>query len=174
MLLSCFVCFGLGLFYFIFSIFSVQYIIMIGVKLSSLSKLLTLISLMTVPLLAALFMALSYSNMMQLKKEEDVACPNKTQICLRISFILAIIFFSVSLVTMTTSTLVIISNMQGHWNTTHSHAWDEECNGCDNGQWDYHPITTIPRKAQPEKSFGKTLDQSVLEILTFFQFPNFA
>merc|ERR1711970_1340978 len=68
MLLFIIISLVLGLFFLVFSFSTVQYIIHMG-KLSPLPKILTLASLLPVPLLAAVFLALTYTNIMQLKEE---------------------------------------------------------------------------------------------------------
>merc|ERR1711872_1009453 len=73
MLLSSLTTVLIGTFFLVFSICSVQYLIMMGVKIPLLFKLLTFVTLLPVPLLAAVFMALAYSNLIQVwvRKENE-------------------------------------------------------------------------------------------------------
>ena len=154
---------------------------MMGVQFSSLTELLLLVSLLPIPVLSSLFLALAYGNIVQLKEEKEAASYNKTKICLlSISFILAGVFLFVSLATMTSSNLVIKSSMQRHWNSTNSHSWEDECreNNRDNNRYnhndygyqrqDYELTTTTAPKAKPEKCYGKQLDHEVQDVFVFF------
>jgi hypothetical protein len=99
-----------------------QYIILMGIKMSSLSFIPNLVSLMPIPLLAALFMALAYSLVIQMKEENEVDSSGKSKTChLSISTILAIVFLFVFLATITSPNPVMMSTMQGDWNTTYGH-----------------------------------------------------
>jgi len=173
--------FGLGVFFFIFSMLSVQYVILMGLNLSRLSQLLTLVSLMPIPLLAAVFMALAYSSILQVEEVKDGESPSRSKTCyISISIILAIVFLFLSLATMTSSNLTIMSSMQGHWNTTRDHGWDEECrnkerNNNDGYYWNHHYYSTITTTTaapedKPEKCYGKQLHPNVQDELTFFTF----
>ena len=180
MLLSSFICFGIGIFFFLFSICSVQFITLMGVKLPMLSQLLTLVSLMPISLLSAVFFALAYSNLVQVTEDKEDASMSRSKMCrLSISIILAIIFLFVSSATMTSSNLIIMSIMQGQWHTIHDHKWDKECrnekqNYYKNNYDDYNQYdTTTPRYTYeyqdiPEKCYGKTLEFHVQWDLTQF------
>eukprot|EP00091_Calanus_sinicus_P007538 TRINITY_DN1861_c0_g1_i6.p1 TRINITY_DN1861_c0_g1~~TRINITY_DN1861_c0_g1_i6.p1 ORF type:complete len:276 (+),score=55.81 TRINITY_DN1861_c0_g1_i6:258-1085(+) len=122
-------------------------------------------------------MALAYSNIVQVKEEKEATCFNKTKICLlSISIILAIVFSFTALAAMTSSNLVIMSSMQGHWNTTDNHRWDDECR--DNERYNYNDYgyrrgyyestTTTAPESKPEKCYGKQLDGAIEEDFVFF------
>eukprot|EP00092_Neocalanus_flemingeri_P098957 GFUD01126226.1.p1 GENE.GFUD01126226.1~~GFUD01126226.1.p1 ORF type:complete len:631 (+),score=111.44 GFUD01126226.1:55-1947(+) len=116
MILSGFISLGMGIFFFLFSIDASQYIILLGTKMSTLSFLLKLVSLMPIPLLAALFMSLAYSNSIQMMEEnEDKRSSKSKGGLLSISIILAIVFFLLSLASMVTTNLSMIDTLQGHW-----------------------------------------------------------
>ena len=181
MFLSGIICLVIGIFFFGFSLFSVQYIIMMGVQFSSMAEILFLLSLLPIPLLSSLFLAVAYGNIVQVKEEKEAGSSSKTKICLlSISFILASVFLFVSLVTMTSTNLVIMSSVQMHWNTTRSHSWDEECRETnhDNNRYNYndydyqrrnYELTTITApKIKPDKCYGKQLDREVQDVFVFF------
>merc|ERR1719233_180374 len=69
----------LGVFFLVFSFFSVQYIILMGVNFSLLHKILTLITLLPVPLLSSIFLSLAYSNILQLQEEKEVEKSNNSE-----------------------------------------------------------------------------------------------
>merc|ERR1719308_468001 len=118
----------LGMFFLVFSFFTVQYILLMGVKFSLLHKILTLITLFPVPLLSSLFLALSYSNILQLKEEkEEDKSSNSESCCLTFSMFLSISFIFLSMATMTTTNLAIKNGIQENWNTTRDHRSDIEC-----------------------------------------------
>eukprot|EP00092_Neocalanus_flemingeri_P064113 GFUD01077700.1.p1 GENE.GFUD01077700.1~~GFUD01077700.1.p1 ORF type:complete len:507 (-),score=80.92 GFUD01077700.1:74-1507(-) len=71
MLLSGLLSLGLGLFFLIFSLYTVQCIILMGPNLSNFSFILKLVSLVPSPLLAAICMALAYSYMIQMVEEDE-------------------------------------------------------------------------------------------------------
>eukprot|EP00092_Neocalanus_flemingeri_P014909 GFUD01016101.1.p1 GENE.GFUD01016101.1~~GFUD01016101.1.p1 ORF type:complete len:626 (+),score=115.94 GFUD01016101.1:77-1954(+) len=128
MILSGFISLGMGIFFFLFSIDASQYIILLGTKMSTLSFLLKLVSLMPVPLLAALFMSLAYSNMIQMMEEnEDKRSSKLKASLLSISIILAIVFFFLSLASMVTSTM--IDTLQGHWGDKCNENEYPDCHG---------------------------------------------
>eukprot|EP00092_Neocalanus_flemingeri_P005449 GFUD01005872.1.p1 GENE.GFUD01005872.1~~GFUD01005872.1.p1 ORF type:complete len:369 (-),score=65.87 GFUD01005872.1:126-1232(-) len=128
MILSGFISLGMGIFFFLFSIDASQYIIMLGTKMSTLSFLLKLVSLMPVPLLAALFMSLAYSNMIQMMEDNEDKRSSKLKACLlSISIILAIVFFFLSLASMVTSTM--IDTLQGHWGDKCNENEYPDCHG---------------------------------------------
>jgi len=180
MLLSSLICFGIGIFFLIFSICSVQFITLMGVKMPMLSQLLTLVSLLPIPLLSAVFIALAYSNLVQVTDNKEGASLSRSKMCrLIISIILAIVFLFVSSAAMTSSNLTIMYTMQGQWNSTTDHKWDKECrnenqNYHNNDYYDYnHYDATTPRYTDesqdiPEKCYGKQLDHQVEWDLTQF------
>eukprot|EP00092_Neocalanus_flemingeri_P098953 GFUD01126222.1.p1 GENE.GFUD01126222.1~~GFUD01126222.1.p1 ORF type:complete len:562 (+),score=74.58 GFUD01126222.1:154-1686(+) len=174
MVLSGLISLGIGIFFLLFSVDTVQYIILLGAKLSNLSFILKLVSMMPIPLLAALFVALAYSNIIQSMEEKKDDKSSKVKIgLLSISIILSIVFFFLSLATMTTSNLVIMSTVQGHWNTTKEHTWDDECrdnNHVRYNEYDYRYDTTSTSdpESKPDKCYGKALDQLVQDDFTFF------
>ena len=77
---------------------------------------------------------------------------------------------------MTSSNLVIMSSMQRHWNSTHSHSWDEECRNNNRYNYndygyqrrDYELTTSTTPKAKPEKCYGNQLDHEVQDVFVFF------
>merc|ERR1712207_113011 len=71
MLLLSLTTFFIGTFFLVFSICSVQYLIMTGVKMPLLFELLTHVTLLPVPLLAAVFMALAYSTLVQVWVQKE-------------------------------------------------------------------------------------------------------
>eukprot|EP00092_Neocalanus_flemingeri_P031166 GFUD01033857.1.p1 GENE.GFUD01033857.1~~GFUD01033857.1.p1 ORF type:complete len:666 (-),score=97.00 GFUD01033857.1:582-2513(-) len=176
MLLSGLISLGMGVFFFLYSLDAVQYIILLGTKLSNLSFILKLVSMMPIPLLAALFVAFAYSNIIQSmeEKKDDKSSKVKTGL-LSISIILSILFFFLSLATMTTSNLVIMSTVQGHWNTTKEHTWDVECRDNNHFRYDdygygyrYDTTTTSTPESKPDKCYGKALDWLVQDNFTLF------
>merc|ERR1712240_519873 len=168
--------FIIGIFFLVFSICSVQYLIMMGVKIPLLFKLLTLVTLLPVPLLAAVFMALAYSTLVQVwvQKENESSSSSKT--CYLTFFtILSVVFIFFSLFTMTLSIQVVTTNTQEHWNSTHNHQYDEECRDKEyrrDRYYDYYrtttTTTTVAPVEKPEKCYGKTLDYEVLQMMAFF------
>merc|ERR1719315_434840 len=161
--------FVLGMFFLVFSFYSMQFIILMGTKLSILSQELNIIFLLPVTLLAPLFMALAYSSIIQLREEKESQHSNKWRNCCFIfAILLSISFLFLSLTTITTTTLVITSTMQDHWNTTRDHSYDKECRDeteyDDNYNYRYHyretttTTTTVAPKEKPDKCFGKRLD----------------
>eukprot|EP00092_Neocalanus_flemingeri_P012465 GFUD01013438.1.p1 GENE.GFUD01013438.1~~GFUD01013438.1.p1 ORF type:complete len:659 (-),score=100.90 GFUD01013438.1:189-2096(-) len=174
MVLSGLTSLGIGIFFFLYSLDTVQYIILLGTKLSNLSFILKLVSMMPIPLLAALFVALAYSNIIQSMEEKKDDKSSKVKIgLLSISIILSIIFFFLSLATMTTSNLVIMSTVQDHWNTTKEHTWDDECRDNNHVRYNdygyrYDTTTTSAPESKPDKCYGKSLDWLVQDNFTFF------
>eukprot|EP00092_Neocalanus_flemingeri_P012464 GFUD01013437.1.p1 GENE.GFUD01013437.1~~GFUD01013437.1.p1 ORF type:complete len:652 (-),score=110.42 GFUD01013437.1:189-2111(-) len=174
MILSGLISLGMGVFFFLYSLNTVQYIILLGTKLSNLSFILKLVSMMPIPLLAALFVALAYSNIIQSMEEKKDDKSSKVKIgLLSISIILSIVYFFLSLASMTTSNLVIMSTVQGHWNTTKEHTWDDECRDNNQVHYDdygyrYDTTTTSAPESKPDKCYGKALDWLVQDNFTFF------
>eukprot|EP00092_Neocalanus_flemingeri_P031167 GFUD01033858.1.p1 GENE.GFUD01033858.1~~GFUD01033858.1.p1 ORF type:complete len:654 (-),score=109.54 GFUD01033858.1:582-2510(-) len=176
MVLSGLISLGMGIFFFLYSLDTVQYIILLGAKLSNLSFILKLVSMMPIPLLAALFVAFAYSNIIHSmeEKKDDKSSKVKTGLLI-ISIILSILFFFLSLATMTTSNLVIMSTVQGHWNTTKEHTWDVECRDNNHFRYDdygygyrYDTTTTSTPESKPDKCYGKALDWLVQDNFTLF------
>ena len=154
----------LGMFFLVFSFFTVQYILLMGVKFSLLHKILTLITLFPVPLLSSLFLALSYSNILQLKEEkEEEKSSNSESCCLTFSMFLSISFIFLSMATMTTTNLAIKNGIQENWNTTRDHRSDLECRG-----WVSYGDYYTEYYERPQKCFGKVLEFSVQERMTVF------
>ena len=150
---------------------------MMGVNFSDLTEFRVLVSLLPIPLLSSIFLALAYTNIIQVKEDKQAASFNKTKICLfSLSIILAIVFIFVALATMTTSNLVLMSTMQKHWNSTNSHHWGGDCrdNNCysynDYGSQnrDYELTTTTAPKGKPDKCYGKQLDHGIQDLFVFF------
>eukprot|EP00092_Neocalanus_flemingeri_P012466 GFUD01013439.1.p1 GENE.GFUD01013439.1~~GFUD01013439.1.p1 ORF type:complete len:664 (-),score=99.68 GFUD01013439.1:189-2114(-) len=174
MVLSGLISLGMGVFFFLYSLNTVQYIILLGTKLSNLSFILKLVSMMPIPLLAALFVALAYSNIIQSMEEKKDDKSSKVKIgLLSISIILSIVYFFLSLASMTTSNLVIMSTVQGHWNTTQEHTWDDECRDNNQVHYDdygyrYDTTTSSAPESKPDKCYGKALDWLVQDTFTFF------
>merc|ERR1712142_516445 len=177
MLLFSLTTFIIGTFFLVFSICSVQYLILMGVKIPLLFKLLTLVTLLPVPLLAAIFMALAYSTLVQVwvQKENESSSSSKT--CYLTFFtILSVVFIFFSLFTMTLSIQVVTTNTQEHWNSTHNHQYDEECRDKEyrdrySSNHDYYHTTTTTTVApveKPEKCYGKTLDYDIQQMMAFF------
>eukprot|EP00092_Neocalanus_flemingeri_P010653 GFUD01011475.1.p1 GENE.GFUD01011475.1~~GFUD01011475.1.p1 ORF type:complete len:633 (+),score=106.66 GFUD01011475.1:119-2017(+) len=130
MILSGFISLGMGIFFFLFSIDASQYIILLGTKMSTLSFILKLVSLMPIPLLAALFMSLAYSNIIQMMEEnEDKRSSKLKAVLLSISIILAIVFFFLSLTSMVTSNLSMIADLQGYWGDKCNENEYHDCHG---------------------------------------------
>merc|ERR1712142_926850 len=184
MLLFSLTTFIIGTFFLVFSICSVQYLIMMGVKIPLLFKLLTLVTLLPVPLLAAVFMALAYSTLVQVLVQKDnesssrskTCCPSsdpELHLCGIFTF-LSVVFIFISLFTMTFSIQVVTTNTQRHWNSTRNHEYDEECRDKEyrNRYYDYYrtttTTTTVAPVEKPEKCYGKTLDYEVLQMMSFF------
>jgi len=180
MLLFSLTTFIIGTFFLVFSICSVQYLIMMGVKIPLLFKLLTLVTLLPVPLLAAVFMALAYSTLVQVwvQKENESSSSSKT--CYLTFFtILSVVFIFFSLFTMTLSIQVVTTNTQEHWNSTSNHGYDEECRDKEyrdrySSNYDYYrtttttTTTTVAPVEKPEKCYGKTLDYDIQQMMAFF------
>eukprot|EP00092_Neocalanus_flemingeri_P031164 GFUD01033855.1.p1 GENE.GFUD01033855.1~~GFUD01033855.1.p1 ORF type:complete len:634 (-),score=107.87 GFUD01033855.1:202-2103(-) len=130
MILSGFISLGMGIFFFLFSIDTSQYIILLGTKMSTLSFILKLVSLMPIPLLAALFMSLAYSNMIQMMEENEDKRSGKLKAgVLSISIILAIVFFFLSLTSMVTTNLSMIATLQGYWGDACNENEYPDCHG---------------------------------------------
>ena len=175
MLLFIIISLVLGIFFLVFSYSSVQFIILMG-KLPFLPKILTLASLLPVPVLAVVFLALAYTNILQLKEENNKENLSKSKnylvpVCIFLSF--AICFLS--LTTMTVSNLTITSTMQKNWNSTQDHSYDKECREKEEyyNNYNYYRTTTTTTVApteKPVKCYGKTLDYRVRDRLTFFSF----
>jgi len=173
MLLFIIISLVLGIFFLVFSYSSVQFIILMG-KLPFLPKILTLASLLPVPVLAVVFLALAYTNILQLKEENNKENLSNSKnylvpVCIFLSF--AICFLS--LTTMTMSNLTITSAMQNNWNSTQDHSYDKECREKEEyyNNYNYYRTTTTTTVApteKPVKCYGKTLDYQVQERMTFF------
>ena len=178
----------MGIFFFLFSINTVQYIILLGSKLSNLSFILKLVTLMPIPLLTALFMGLAFSNLIQMGEENEeqrqktglLSIPNILAIApmgyimptlslspLRklsptqssaYSYYIVSIFFFLSLATMTSSNLVMMSTLQDQWNVTHGH-----------DRWDHecHQNNQHPQP-MPDKCYGMELKHEVQNDFTLF------
>eukprot|EP00092_Neocalanus_flemingeri_P098956 GFUD01126225.1.p1 GENE.GFUD01126225.1~~GFUD01126225.1.p1 ORF type:complete len:629 (+),score=103.07 GFUD01126225.1:55-1941(+) len=130
MILSGFISLGMGIFFFLFSIDASQYIILLGTKMSNLSFMLKLVSLMPIPLLAALFMSLAYSNIIQIMEENEDKRSSKSKAgLLIISISLAIVFFFLSLASMVTSNLSMIATLQGYWGDACNENEYHDCHG---------------------------------------------
>merc|ERR1719312_1469679 len=165
----------LGTFFLVFSFVTVQYIILMG-KMPLLPRVLTLASLLPVPPLAVIFLALAYANIGNLKQEKEKEKENSSnlRICLSsVSIFLPIFLVFLSLTTMTMSNLTITSRMQDNWNSTRDHSYERECREeeqyYDNyGYYRTTTTTTVAPTEKPEKCFGKTLDQQVQDRMTFF------
>jgi len=178
MLLFSLISLVIGMFFLVFSTYSVQCLIMMGVKAPLLFKLLTLVTLLPVPLLAAVFMALAYSTMIQVLEQKDFVSSNDLKTCyLSFSILLSIFFIFFSLATMTFSIHVVTADMQKeHWNSTRNYINDKECS--DNGYRDHYSgdynynhrttKTTTDIVDKPEKCYGKSLEYDDLQIMSFF------
>eukprot|EP00092_Neocalanus_flemingeri_P057958 GFUD01068987.1.p1 GENE.GFUD01068987.1~~GFUD01068987.1.p1 ORF type:complete len:648 (+),score=110.50 GFUD01068987.1:91-1944(+) len=132
MILSGFISSGMGIFFFLFSIDASQYIILLSTNMSYLSFILKLVSLMPIPLLAALFMSLAYSNIIQMMEEnEDKRSSKPKASLLSISIILAIVFFLLCLTSMVTTNLSMIArwSLQGYWGDACNEKEYPDCHG---------------------------------------------
>merc|ERR1719153_792052 len=168
MLLFIIISLGLGIFFLLFSFSTVQIIILMG-KIPFLPKILTLASLLPVPVLAVVFLALAYTNILQLKEENNKENLSQSKnylvpVCIFLSF--AICFLS--LTTMTVSNLTITSTMQKNWNSTQDHSYDKECREREEyhnnyGYYRTTTTTTVAPTEKPVKCYGKTLDYQVQE-----------
>jgi len=175
MLLIIIISLVLGIFFLVFSFATVQYIILMG-KMPLLPKVLTLASLLPVPLLAVIFLALAYTNIVQLKQEKEREKSSNSRICLlSVSIFLSILLVLLSLTTMTMSNLTISSAMQKNWNSTRDHSYDRECREEEHYYDSYGyelfvttTTTTVSPSEKPEKCYGKTLDHQVQDRMTFF------
>jgi len=173
MLLFIIISLVLGLFFLVFSFSTIQHIILMG-KLSLLPKILTLASLLPVPLLAAVFLALAYTNIMHLKEEKEIENSSNSKKYLVSGIIsLSISIFFLSLTTMTLSNLTITSAMQKNWNSTQDHSYDKECGEKKKyhnnyGYYRTTTTTTLDPTEKPMKCYGKTLDYIVQDKMTFF------
>merc|ERR1719431_1031055 len=173
MLLFIIISLVLGIFFFVFSFSTVQFIILMG-KLSFLPKILTLASLLPVPVLAVVFLALAYTNIVHLKEENHKENLNNSKKCLlSVGIFLSIFLCFLSLTTMTMSNLTITSAMQKNWNSTRDHSYDDECREKeayynDYGYYRTTTTTTVAPKEKPMKCYGKTLDWQVQYRMTFF------
>merc|ERR1719153_2143069 len=173
MLLFIIISLVLGSFFMVFSFSTVQIIILMG-KIPFLPKILTLASLLPVPVLAVVFLALAYTNILQLKEENNKENLSNSKnylvpVCIFLSF--AICF--ISLTTMTVSNLTITSTMQKNWNSTQNHSYDKECREREEyhnnyGYYRTTTTTTVAPTEKPVKCYGKTLDYQVQERMTFF------
>merc|ERR1719153_1565696 len=173
MILFIIISLGLGIFFLLFSFSTTQLIILMG-KLPFLPKILTLASLLPVPVLAIIFLALAYTNILQLKEEDSTANLSKSKkylvpVCIFLSFVICFL----SLSTMTVSNLTITSAMQNNWNSTQDHSYDKECREKEEyyNNYNYYRTTTTTTFApteKPVKCYGKTLDYRVRERMTFF------
>eukprot|EP00092_Neocalanus_flemingeri_P041412 GFUD01045094.1.p1 GENE.GFUD01045094.1~~GFUD01045094.1.p1 ORF type:complete len:472 (-),score=91.44 GFUD01045094.1:88-1473(-) len=197
MLLSGLISSGLGIFFLIFSLHTVQCIILLGTNVSNLSFILKLVSLVPSPLLAAIFMALAYSYMIQVVEEDDdgghfnighlsipsiliLTPPGSLLPTLSLSpvspvsgklsvhqssaysYLTVIVFFFLSVATMTSSNLVMMSTLQGHWNITHGQGWHQECRGNN-----YHDFAT-PISRPDNCYYDIQLSYEVQNDFTFF------
>merc|ERR1719153_1485542 len=118
MLLFIIISLVLGSFFLVFSYSSVQFIILMG-KLPFLPNILTLASLLPVPVLAVVFLALAYTNILQLKEENNTEnLSNSKDYLVPVCIFLSISICFLSLSTMTMSNLTITSSMQKNWNST--------------------------------------------------------
>merc|ERR1712240_171082 len=167
--------FIIGIFFLVFSICCVQYLILMGVKIPLLFNLLTLVTLLPVPLLAAVFMALAYSTLVQVwvQKKNESSSSSKTCYLTFFTF-LSVVFIFISMFTMTFSIQVVTTNTQEHWNSTRNHGYDEECRDKEyrrDRYYDYYrtttTTTTVAPVGKPEKCYGKTLDYEVLQMMSF-------
>merc|ERR1719153_1304441 len=175
MILFIIISLGLGIFFLLFSFSTTQLIILMG-KLPFLPKILTLASLLPVPVLAIVFLALAYTNILQLKEEKikDNLCNSKNYL-VPVCIFLSISICFLSLTTMTMTNLTITSAMQNNWNSTHDHSYDKECREKEENynKYDYYrtpTTTTVTPTEKPVKCYGKTLDYRVQDRLTFFSF----
>jgi len=171
MLLFIIISLVLGLFFLMFSFSTVQYIILMG-KLSLLPRILTLASLLPVPLLAVIFLALAYTNIMQLKEEKENSNNSKNYL-VSVIISLSIFICFLSLATMIMSNLNITSAVQKNWNSTLDHSYDTECQEKEKYYNDYGyyrttTTTTLAPTEKPIKCYGKTLDWQVQYRMTFF------
>merc|ERR1719431_818592 len=173
MLLFIIISLVLGIFFLVFSFSTVQFIILMG-KLSFLHKILTLASLLPVPVLAVVFLALAYTNIVHLKEENHKENLNNSKKCLlSVGIFLSIFLCFLSLTTMTMSNLTITSAMQKNWNSTRDHSYDDECREKkayynDYGYYRTTTTTTVSPKEKPMKCYGKTLEHKVEYRMTFF------
>jgi len=118
MLLFIIISLVIGIFFLVFSYSSVQFIILMG-KQPFLPKILTLASLLPVPVLAVVFLALAYTNILQLKEENNKEnLSNSKNYLVPVCIFLSISICFLSLSTMTMSNLTITSSMQKNWNST--------------------------------------------------------
>jgi len=158
----------LGVFFLVFSFFSVQYIILMGVNFSLLHKILTLITLLPVPLLSSIFLALAYSNILQLQEEKEAEkMSNSESCCLTFSMFLSVAFIFLSISTMININLAINNYMKDDWSTTIDHKYDMECKGLvyvQDSYGEYYP----EYYEKPAKCHGKVLEISLQERCTFF------
>merc|ERR1719153_685013 len=150
----------LGVFFLVFSFFSVQYIILMGVNVSLLHKILTLITLLPVPLLSSIFLALAYSNILQLQEEKEAEKSNnsETDCCLTFSMFLSVAFIFLSISTMININLAINNYMKDDWSTTIDHTYDIDC----------YDVYHTGYYEKPRKCHGKVLAISLQEKCTFF------
>merc|ERR1712179_483313 len=175
MILFIIISFGLGIFFLLFSFSTTQLIILMG-KLPFLPKILTLASLLPVPVLAIIFLALAYTNILQLKEEKiKENFSNSKNYLVPVCIFLSISICFLSLTTMTMSNLTITSAMQNNWNSTQDHSYDKECREKEEyyNNYNYYRTTTTTTVApteKPVKCYGKTLDYRVRDRLTFFSF----
>merc|ERR1711936_1323121 len=128
MILSGLISLGMGIFFCLFSVDTVQLTILLGSNMSSLSYIIKFVTMMPVPLLAATFIALAYSNFTQIQEETQENSSSKHKTCvIPMLIILALGLIVLSLVVMVSSNIIIMSTVQGHWNSTRDHSWDKEC-----------------------------------------------
>merc|ERR1719153_390196 len=173
MLLFIIISLVLGSFFLVFSYSSVQFIILMG-KLPFLPKILTLASLLPVPVLAVVFLALAYTNILHLKEENNKKnLSNSKNYLVPVCIFLLFAICFISLTTMTVSNLTITSTMQKNWNSTQDHSYDKECREREeyHNKYGYYRTTTTTTVApteKPVKCYGKTLDYRVQERMAFF------
>jgi len=175
-ILSGLISLGVGIFFCLFSVDTVQMIIMLGTNLSTLSYILKCVTMMPVPLLAATFIALAYSNFTQIqqKTEEIISSKFKTHF-ITMFLILSIVLIVLSLIAMISSNIVIMSTVQGFWNSTKDHSNDKECQNDDMNDYGYNDyyrqeniIKNNSSESKPDKCFTKILDRGVQDDFTFF------
>jgi len=171
MLLSSLISLVIGIMLFVFSLFSIQCIIFMSAKMTIMFKILTLVSLSPVPLLSAIFMALSYNNLVQMTKEKGTEPWNKKKASLLgISGTLLIIFAGLSMTSTVNSSITVMEKTQANWNTTNNYNYDYECNDNYINYRDYSEYgeRSSSPKSKPEKCFLKSLDYHIMEEVVFF------
>merc|ERR1719308_370232 len=182
MLLSGIISFMIGIYFLLFSSLTVQYIIMMA-KFSLLPKVLHLTTLLPVPILAAVFLALAYTNIVQLKKQiESENSSNSKGSLLSVPIYLSVFVIFLSLTTMIISNLTITSAMQVHWNVNVGSSctnnddissYTPDYTPLDRECFDFHgKPTNITEK--PEKCYGKIIDCQVMERMKLFSISQLA